>query len=156
MHVVDPHRRGDRSDDAIVSTFHLVGYVMLQRDDRVLVARRSGVEYADGHWALPGGHVEAGETLAVTAAREAAEEIGVLIEPARLEPAGMLRYVDGGVEGVDVFFRTRSWTGEPRPVQDCDAVAWCRPDALPEPVVWWLPQALRRLDEGVWFGEFVG
>lgn len=139
-----------------MGNFHLVAYVLLLREDRVLVARRRGVRYADGSWGLPGGHVERGETLAATAAREAAEEIGVSIRPSELEPAGIFRYVDGGVEGLDMVFRGRSWAGEPRPVQECDAVAWCRPDALPDPVVPWLPRALRQLAEGVWFNEYVG
>jgi 8-oxo-dGTP diphosphatase len=140
-----------------VSIFHLVAYAVLLRGDRLLVARRSGVSYADGCWGLPGGHVEPGETLAVAAAREAEEEVGVGIEPADLEPIGMFRYVEDGVDGLDVFFRAGRWTGEPRPVQDCDDVAWCRPDTLPEPAVPWLAAALEHhLLRGRWFSEFVG
>jgi hypothetical protein len=32
-------------------------------------------------------------------------------------------------------------------------VAWCRPDALPDPPVPWLPAALDRLLHGHWFTE---
>jgi 8-oxo-dGTP diphosphatase len=94
--------------------------------------------------------------LAVTAAREAQEEVGVTVRPEDLEPMGMFRYVDRGVEGLDVYFRAGRWTGDPEPVLECDAVAWCRPDALPQPPVPWLPGALERLLGGQWFNEFLG
>jgi len=132
--------------------FHLVGYLILQRNDRVLLARRHGVSYADGHWGLPGGHVESGETFAQAAARETWEEVGVRADPAGLVPAGMCRYVDAGVSGLDVFFTTVTFEGEPQPIAECDRVAWCRWDGLPEPVVPWLASALQRhLGKRVWF-----
>ena len=46
------------------------------RDGRVLIARR-GAEPGLGLWSLPGGRVEAGETLADAARRELMEEVGV-------------------------------------------------------------------------------
>ena len=49
---------------------------------RMLVVRPHGV----GVYFLPGGLVESGETFAEAAAREAAEEIGVLIDVADLRP----------------------------------------------------------------------
>jgi 8-oxo-dGTP diphosphatase len=139
------------------SDFHLVGWLILRRADRVLLARRWGVSYAAGHWALPGGHVEAGETLAEAASREAWEEIGVRTDPGALSPIGMDRYVDGEMAGVDLFFTATEFEGEPRPVAECDQVAWCRLDQLPDPVVPWLPATLQRhLVDGVWFHESLG
>ena len=129
--------------------------MVLRRAGRILLARRRDVGYAAGQWGLPGGHVETGETLAQAAARETREEVGVCLDPALLVPAGMSRYVDQGVSGLDVFFFADSFDGEPTPVAECDRVAWCRPDDLPEPVLPWLPDVLRRLDQGVWFSETV-
>ncbi|MCJ2136230.1 NUDIX hydrolase [Methylobacterium sp. J-026] len=49
------------------------------REDRVLLAARAN-EPMRGVWTLPGGLVEAGESLAAAALRELAEEVGLTAE----------------------------------------------------------------------------
>lgn len=138
-----------------MSDFHLVGWLVLLDDaDRVLLGRRCGARYGTGHWGLPGGHVEAGETLAMAAAREASEEVGITVDPGRLTPLGMSRYTDQGIAGLDLFFLAREYAGDPRPVDECDRVGWYRLGQLPEPVLGWLPGTLHRLlVERRWYAE---
>lgn len=136
--------------------FHLVAWALLRHDGRVLLARRSGVQYGSGLWGPPGGHVLPGETLAQTAARETLEEVGVTVDPLRLRPMGVTRYADGGVQGADFFFVTGRYAGEPRPLSECDAVGWFGLSELPDNVLPWLPRAFERhLADGVWFDELV-
>lgn len=141
-----------------IPDFHLVGWLLLFDDaDRLLLARRAGVSYGSGHWGLPGGHVEDGETLPAAAAREAYEEVGVTVDPATLTPVGMSRYTDAGMAGLDVFFRADSHQGEPRPVTECDRVGWYALGDLPEPMLPWLPRTLQRmLVEQRWYEEELG
>ena len=92
--------------------------MLLRRDGRVLLHLRQGTGYRDGHWATAAaGHVEQGEPVTAAACREAAEELGVVIEPAALEPLTTMhrthrngRPID---ERVDFFFTCARWAGEP-------------------------------------------
>jgi len=134
---------------------HLVGWLVLQRPDgRVLLGRRSGVAYANGRWGLPGGHAVRGETWAAAAVREGREEIGVLVDEADLEPLGVSRYDDQGLQGVDVFFLARRWRGDPAPLEECSEVGWFDPSDLPADALPWLGHALRtHLLERQWLDD---
>jgi len=55
-----------------------VGVVVIERD-RLLLVQRAHDPYR-GHWAVPGGKVKWGESLAVAAAREAEEETGLIVD----------------------------------------------------------------------------
>jgi len=59
-----------------------VGAVVVDQD-RVLLVRR-GAEPLKGHWSLPGGLMELGESLAAAVVREVREETGLDVEPVEL------------------------------------------------------------------------
>ncbi len=117
-------------------------YVVLRRGDEVLLQLRQGTGYRDGFWAVAAaGHVVEGESVLEAAARESLEEVGVVIDPADLEPLTAMhrthangRAVD---ERVDFFFACSRWQGEPRRLEPhkCADLRWFAVDALPEPVV---------------------
>jgi len=69
-------------------TKHAAGVLHVAPDGDILLLRRAGKRGVDnyvGHWALPGGGVEEGETPEIGAARENMEEIGQDIDPAGLK-----------------------------------------------------------------------
>ena len=123
-------------------------YLLLTRgsgeDLEVLLQLRGpGTSYLPGHWASgAAGHVEYGESVFVAAAREAAEELAVGVEPADIVPlCAVQRTLPGCDDPVeqraDYFLTTRHWTGEPT-IQEpskCVELRWCRPSALPDPMV---------------------
>ena len=134
---------------------HLVAWLMLTDDaGRVLLARRAGVSYGVGLWGLPGGHLDAGESFRAAAVREAREEVGVVADPHDLQPHGVQHYSDDGTRGVDVFFSTRAWRGDPTPVSECSEVGWFDPLALPADSLPWLQPLLLDFAAGTWFGEY--
>ncbi|MFS0717321.1 NUDIX domain-containing protein [Arthrobacter sp. 1P04PC] len=64
-----------------------VSYVVFRRRDCVLLQLRKGTGYLDGHWAdAAAGHVESNESAIGAAAREAYEELGIVVSSADLRP----------------------------------------------------------------------
>ena len=103
------------------------------RDGRVLVARRArGPAY--GIWTMPGGVVEAGETLIEALKREIEEETAMIVEPVAL--AGhrevVVRDDDKRVSRhfVIMCFAARWISGEPRLNEELAEARWLKLDEL--------------------------
>jgi 8-oxo-dGTP diphosphatase len=103
------------------------------REGRVLVATRTKPPFV-GAYSLPGGHVEAGETLEQAALRELYEEVGVTariigfnqhVETIRWENASQLsrQYVIASFVGAWV-------SGEGRPSPEVGEILWIAPQEL--------------------------
>lgn len=123
-------------------------YLLLMRGEGadlevLLQLRGPGTGYRPGHWASgAAGHVEYGESVYSAAAREAAEELGIVVDPDDIEPlCAVQRTLPGCDDPVeqraDYFLCTRRWSGEPRPQEPekCVELRWCRLSALPQPLV---------------------
>ncbi|MGN6252731.1 MAG: NUDIX hydrolase [Marmoricola sp.] len=130
-------------DDHLAERTLLVAaaYVVLRREDDVLLQLRQGTGYMDGRWALLAGHVDRDEAVDHAAVREALEEGGVVIDRADLRPLTTLhRFEVGGPQveqRADFFFACSRWSGEPS-VQEpdkCAAMRWFSLRALPDDVV---------------------
>lgn len=104
------------------------------REGRVLLARR-GAATMNGLWSLPGGRVEAGETLEAAARREAMEEVGVDCAILGLSGAlDIIRHDEAGTvttHFVVVSYAGRWVAGEPSTGPEASEVGWFAPDALP-------------------------
>ncbi|MDC0772889.1 (deoxy)nucleoside triphosphate pyrophosphohydrolase [Streptomyces sp. HD] len=113
----------------------VVGAALLD-EGRLLAARRSAPEELAGRWELPGGKVEPGETPEAALVRELREELGVDAEVVERVP---------GEWPLKRPYVLHVWTarllpgaGEPKPLQDHDALRWLNPGELWD--VDWLDQ----------------
>jgi ADP-ribose pyrophosphatase YjhB (NUDIX family) len=103
------------------------------RDGQVLVVRRARPP-AHGFYTLPGGVVEAGESLFEAVTREVAEETALTVEPIAL--AGhrevVLRDDQGRVERhfVILAFAVRWIAGEPHLNEELAEARWVQPGEL--------------------------
>ena len=80
-------------DEVPSSPVVAVGLVARDRAGRLLLVERGNPPHK-GRWSLPGGRVEGGETIAVAAARELAEETG--LEATVGEIAGVVERIGEG------------------------------------------------------------
>ncbi len=109
-----------------------VGAVVIH-EGRVVLIRR-GKDPLRGRWVIPGGTVEAGETLHEALVREVQEETGLTVRPRDvvlvfdriLREDGELRY-----HYVIVDYLCEYVSGTPCAGTDAEAVALARPEELP-------------------------
>jgi 8-oxo-dGTP diphosphatase len=126
--------------------------VLLRRaDGRVLLAERANTGFSDGQLGIPGGRLEAGESVAAGAARELAEETGVAVDPAGLELLHVAHHT-GGAWGARLgfFFSASTWTGDPdnREPQLCAGLHWADPDDLPDKTIPYVAGVLTHIRAG--------
>jgi 8-oxo-dGTP diphosphatase len=109
-----------------------VGAVVVD-STRALIVQRGG-EPLKGHWSIPGGVVELGETLRQAAAREALEETGLVVEVG--EVLEVFDSIVPDAEGktqyhyVLVDFLCSVVVGDLRPGSDAADVRWIERDEL--------------------------
>jgi len=92
----------------------------------VLLIRRGWPPYT-GLWALPGGHVDPGETTEAAAVRELAEETGLRAELADLDLVGVYAEPDRDPRGRYVTWAYAVWlpdTPVPTAGDDATAARW--------------------------------
>ena len=109
---------------------------------RVLLQLRSGTGFMDGYWAAAAaGHVDAGESAAQAAVREAREELGIIVDPADLHPLTTVHrnQLEGSAidQRVDFYFTASNWSGEPTLMEPGKSAGldWFPLTDLPLPVV---------------------
>ena len=102
---------------------------VIERDGKVLVARRKPELVAGGLWEFPGGKLEAGETPERGLARELAEELGV---PAKVGEHLCTVPFSGEIASFElVVFRTEL-LGEDLRLTDHDEIRWLAPCDMDE------------------------
>jgi 8-oxo-dGTP pyrophosphatase MutT (NUDIX family) len=118
---------------------HLIDvHVLLTDSDRLLLTQRSGTDEFARRWHLPSGKLDKSEAITAAAAREAFEEVGVVIDPTDLRVVHITHIAGSGPEPrLGVFLHATRWRGEPvnREPEKCLAVDWFEFDELPADII---------------------
>jgi 8-oxo-dGTP diphosphatase len=99
---------------------------VIDRDGRVLLAKRPKGKQHAGLWEFPGGKVERGESVELALVRELREELG--IEPCEscLQPFAFSTHNEGDQSLLLALFVCRQWDGFAHP-QEGQQICWVYP-----------------------------
>lgn len=106
----------------------VVALALIDDAGRVLMQQRRIGKAHGGLWEFPGGKVEPGESLVGALIREIAEELGIELSQAALEPLSFA--ASPADPHVVLLYTCRDWEGEPQCL-DGEAIGWFATDALP-------------------------
>lgn len=130
-------------------------HLFLVRGGEVLLLRRANTGYEDGKYSVIAGHLDGGETVVAAAVREAAEEAGVVLDPAEVRVVGVM-HRRANDERVDFFVAAEAWSGEIMNCEPhkCDALDWFPFEDLPGNVIPYVRRAIENWRAGRWFESF--
>ncbi|MBU0476449.1 NUDIX domain-containing protein [Patescibacteria group bacterium] len=136
-------------------------YLILTKDNQILMLRRYNTGYEDGNYSLIAGHLDGQETFKQAIIREAREEADVILNPNDLKIVhAMHRFVPSNEEiireRIDVFVATDKWEGEPQNMEPhkCDDLNWFSIDNLPGNTIPYIKQAINSIKNNIFYSEF--
>nr|WP_244904864.1 NUDIX domain-containing protein [Streptomyces prasinopilosus] len=133
-------------------------HLHLERPDGTVLLglRHPDSAFAPSTWHVLAGHCEQ-ESAVTCLIREAREEAGLLIQPQDVELVHVVHHVDhaGDQLRMGLFFRARTWTGEPelREPDKCTQWKFWDPTALPDNLVSYTRQAITKIRNGDLYSE---
>jgi 8-oxo-dGTP diphosphatase len=128
--------------------------ILRDGEGQVLFGQRQNTGWADGQLGLPSGHLEDGESATAGTAREAEEEVGVLVKTDNLRMVHVMHHRTNSGR-VALFFEAHDWAGEITNTEPDKCAGWSfvDPAAPPAEIVPYIAQALRHIDAGVVYSE---
>lgn len=119
-------------------------HIILMKDNKVLIQKRKGTKLWSGYFALPAGHIDAGENQYEALVREAKEELGIEIDINDIinEYVVLRRNyfeIDGKVlePYIDYYFEINKYKGKESIMENdkCDELLWVDINNLPDPFI---------------------
>ncbi len=104
---------------------------LIDRDGRILLARRPEGKAMAGLWEFPGGKFDPGETPEVALIRELLEELGIDVASNCLAPFTFASHAYDTFHLLMPLFLCRRWKGTPHS-REGQQLAWVRPENLAE------------------------
>lgn len=140
-------------------TFYSAVYLIVKKDNKVLLARRFNTGWMDGKYTLPAGHIDGNETAQIAMSREAKEEINLTIFPKDLSVVHVMQRksdLDNGREYFDLFLETKNYSGilKNNEKNKCDDLDWFSIDSLPKNILNNVKTALKLISDGQHFSSF--
>lgn len=130
--------------------------VIVRKDDKILLILRENTGWKDGDYAVPSGHVEAGESFKEAAVREVMEEVGLTIKAEDLKHLLSVHRKSINDTRIDIYFEALEWAGEPRNIETDkhSKIEWFSITDLPENIVDYMKSGLAAISKAEPYEEF--
>jgi 8-oxo-dGTP pyrophosphatase MutT (NUDIX family) len=148
------------TDDPKITAFQVSvsAFVIVRRNDEVLLLRRCATGWHDGEYSLPAGRLEPDETLVGAAVRELREETTLEVSSEDLRLSHLIHSRTSAPRNtwLGAFFIAERWRGEPRLAEadKHDDIGWFALAALPANTVRYTRQGLTNALSGVPFSVY--
>ncbi len=136
-------------------------YIILIKDNKVLLSRRFNTGFMDGKYGLVAGHGESAESFTKTIIREAKEEANIILKAKNLRAIHVMHRFEMQNntelrERVDVFFTAKKWAGEPKNMEPhkCDDLSWFSFDQLPDNTIPYIKHAFDSIKNEIFYSEY--
>ena len=136
----------------------VAAFLVLKREDQVLLLKRQNTGYGDGKYGLVSGHVEEGESFHQAIVREAQEEAGIVIDPRDILQTYVQhrKSLEDRSERVDAYFLIEKWQGKVTNTEPhkCAELTWFPIESLPENTIKAVREALSNIFNNLPYSEF--
>ncbi len=88
--------------------------ILLEKNDEILLIKRSNTGWMDGYWSIPGGALEEHESLIHAVTREAYEELAIQVDPLHTQLFHVADVKTTAQRMIGFYFLARQWNGEPK------------------------------------------
>ncbi|MFC1842255.1 NUDIX domain-containing protein [Candidatus Dependentiae bacterium] len=129
-------------------------YLILEKDNKVLLHLRQNTGYADGCYSLVAGHIDGNEPASLAMAREAKEEAGIIINPQDLQVMHIMHRISDR-ENIDIFFHCKKWEGEIKNMEPhkCGELLFADKDNLPKNTLEYVKKAISNTNSKIFYSE---
>lgn len=129
-------------------------YLILKKDDSVLLSLRKNTGFKDGFYGLVAGHVEDGEGATTAMIREAHEEAGLVIAPSDLKVVHILHQQTTRFN-IDIFFECNRWQGvlSNKEPEKCERLDYFPMGQLPSNTIEYIVEVFKSISKGEFYSE---
>lgn len=135
-------------------------YLILIKDNKILMWRRVNSGYEDGKYSLVAGHLDGNESFTAAIIRETKEEINIKLKVKDLKTVHIMnRFAPQKNvelrERVDIFFIAKKWHGKIKNMEPrkCDDLSWFSLDKLPSNTIPYIKYALNCIKNNIFYSE---
>ncbi len=135
---------------------YIAAYLVLLKNNQVLLLRRFNTGYQDGNYSLIAGHLDGRETAKECIAREAKEEAGIIVKSENLKVVHVMHRLSSDREYIDIYLQSEKWNGEEKNMEPekHNDLNWFALNNLPSNIIPEVKFALENLGNEINYTDF--